>query len=77
MSTEAAQEVTARGAYADYFGGLALDYSYTAYIYNYYARYVASANSATEQSWYLTASNYAYYAYLYSYYAYIYSAYGM
>lgn len=77
MSTEAAQGVTARGAWADYFGGLALDLSYTAYIYNYYARYVAASNSATEQNWYLVASNQAYYAYIYSYYAYLYSSWGM
>lgn len=77
MSHEAAQEVTARGVYADYYGGLALDYAYTAYIYSYYARYVAAPNSATEQNWYMTAMNNAYAAYIHSYYAYLYSAWGM
>lgn len=77
MSNEAAQEVTAKGYYANYFGSLALDASYTAYIYNYYARYYAASNSANEQNWYLAAMNNGYNAYIYSYYAYVYSYYGM
>lgn len=77
MAPEAANAVTARGAYADYYGYYAVENAYSAYIYAYYARYYAAANSTTEQNWYYTAHQYAYYAYLYSYYAYYYSFYRM
>ncbi len=76
MSPEAANEVTAKGYWADYYGYYAMDAAYTAYVYAYYARYYAAANSSTEQSWYYTAMLNAYNAYIYSYYAYLYSYYG-
>jgi hypothetical protein len=76
MSPEAANAVTAKGYWADYYGWYAMDAAYTAYVYAYYARYYAASNSGTEQSWYYTAMVNAYNAYIYSYYAYFYSYYG-
>ncbi len=66
ISLEATRDVTARGYWADYYGGLAVTFAYNAYIYSYYARYFAVSNSTNEQSWYGTASLNAYYAYLYA-----------
>lgn len=77
LSPEAARDITARGAWANYYGGLAVSYSYTAYVFAYYARYFAVSNSAQEQSWYGTAAWHAYYAYIYATWAQSYSAWGM
>ena len=69
MSVDAARDITARGFWADFYGGLAVTFAYNAYIYGYYARYFAVSNSANEQAWYWAATNNAYYAYLYFFYA--------
>jgi len=74
LSIEAARDITARGYWADQFGAAAVNLAYTAYVYAYYARYFAVSNSATEASWYMTASNNAYWAYVYAYWASIYSS---
>ena len=76
LSIEAARDITARGFWADQFGAEAVNLAYTAYIFAYYARYFAVANSATEASWYMTAASNAYSAYIYAYYASIYSSLG-
>jgi lipocalin len=76
MSQAASRDITARGALANHYGSAAVTHAYVAYIYAFYARNYAVSNSATEQSWYMTASNNAYYAYIYAYYASIYSASG-
>lgn len=77
ISNMAARDIMARGYWADFYGSAAVNHSYNAYIFSFYARYYASSNSATEQSWYATASINAYYAYVYSYYAGYYSSLGM
>lgn len=77
LSIEASRDITARGAWADYFGNLAISYAYSAYIYAFYARYYGGSNTATEKAWYDTATSHAYHAYIYSWYASIYSAAGM
>ena len=77
ISRSAARDITARGALADHYGSAAITHAYVAYIYAFYARNYAGSNSATEQSWYNTASLNAYYAYIYAHYAAIYSAAGM
>lgn len=77
LSQSAARDITARGALADYYGSAAVTHAYVAYIYAFYARNYAVSNSATEQSWYNTASQNAYYASVYAYYAATYSAAGM
>lgn len=66
MSTAAAQAVTAKGFWADYFGTLAVNSAYTAYIFAYYARFIAASDSPTAQNWYLSAMNNSYNAYIYS-----------
>jgi hypothetical protein len=66
ISQEAARDITARGELANYFGGLAVSYAYTAYIFAFYARYYSVSNSVQEQSWYGAAAYYAYYAYIFS-----------
>lgn len=76
LSVAASRDITARGALANHFGSAAVSHAYTAYIYAFYARNYAVSNSATEQSWYMTASNNAYYAYIYAYNAWHYSASG-
>lgn len=76
MTGAAAAQVTAKGYYADYYGSLGVDYAYQSYLNAYYGLYYAASNSASEQSYYSTASTYAYYAYIYTYYAYYYSVYG-
>ena len=76
LSGAAAAQVTAKGYYADYYGTLAYENAYNAYLYSYYGLYYSSPNSATEQSYYSTASSYAYNAYIYAYYASYYSASG-
>lgn len=77
LSQSVARDIMARGALADHFGSAAVTHAYVAYIYAFYARNYAVSNSATEQSWYNTASLNAYYAYIYAYYAAVYSAAGM
>lgn len=77
ISQEAARDITARGELANYFGGLAVSFSYSAYVFAFYARYYSVSNSAQEQSWYGAAAWYAYYAHLYSAWAAAYSAAGM
>jgi hypothetical protein len=66
LSQDAARDITARGDLANHFGGLAVSYAYTAYVFAFYARHYAPSNSALEQSWYGAAAYYAYWAYLYS-----------
>lgn len=46
ISPEAARDITARGYWADYYGGLSVTFAYTAYIYSFYARNYAVTNSA-------------------------------
>ncbi|UPY36158.1 hypothetical protein [Sediminicoccus sp. KRV36] len=77
LSLEASRDITARGATADYYGGLAVSYSYTAYVYSFYGRYYAGSNTPSEKSWYETAAFYAYYAYIFSHHAAYYSGIGM
>lgn len=77
LSHEAARDITARGDWANYYGGLAVSFAYSSYIFAYYARYFAVSNSAQEQNWYAVASNHAYYAYLFAAWAQAYSAAGM
>ncbi len=77
LSVEAAQDITARGFWADHFGAIAVSLSYNAYIYAYYARYFAGSNTANETNWYWAASNNAYWAYIHAYYAAVYSAAGI
>lgn len=77
MSDAASRDISARGYWANYYGSAAISNAYNAYIYAFYARNYATANSATEQSWYATAHQAAYNAYAYSYLAYYYSTLGM
>lgn len=77
ISQEAARDITARGDLANYFGGLAVSFSYSAYVFAFYARYYSASGSWQEQSWYTAAAWYAYYAHLYSAWAAAYSAAGM
>ena len=77
LSLEETRNVTARGDYANYYGGLAVTNAYYSYVYSYYARYYAASNSAAEIGWYYNSMQYAYNAYIFSYYAYYYSANGM
>ena len=76
MSSEAADQVTAKGYYSDLYGQYAVENAYYAYLYSWYARYYFAANSTTSTNYYYYAHQNAYYAYLYSYYAYVYSYYG-
>jgi hypothetical protein len=76
MSTDAARNVTARGALANYYGYYGNQYAYNAYYYSYYARYVNPANSSAETNNYYYAYYYAYYATQNLYNAYYYSYYG-
>lgn len=76
LSNADAQNVTARGYYANLYGSYGIDYAYYSYLYGYYGRYYSAANSSTEQAYYYYASNYASYASQYFYYAYYYSYYG-
>lgn len=77
LSPDAARDITARGDWANYYGGLAVTYSYSAYVFAYYARHFAVSNSAQEQNWYATAASHAYYAYLFATWAYNNSAAGL
>lgn len=77
LSLDASRDITARGAWADYFGNLAISNAYSAYIYSFYARYYGGSNTATEKAWYDAASLHAYHAYIYSLYASAYSAAGI
>lgn len=77
ISQEAARDITARGIWADYYGGISATFAYTAYIYAFYARNYAVSNSATEQAWYGTAAANAYNAYIYASWAQYYSSIGM
>lgn len=77
ISQEAARDITARGELANYFGGLAVSFSYSAYVFAFYARYYSASGSWMEQSYYTAAAWYAYYAHLYSAWAAAYSAAGM
>ena len=77
LTDAASSDISARGAYADYFGSAAISMGYTGYIYAFYARNYAVSNSATEQAWYSTATTHFYYAYVFFYYALVYSQAGM
>lgn len=77
MSPEAARDITARGAWANYYGGIAVNYAYTAYVFAYYARYYSVSNSSQEQNWYASSAWYSYYAWVYATWAQSYSAAGM
>jgi len=77
LSSDAARDITARGFWADHHGALAVNLAYNAYIYAYYARFFAVSNSATEASWYMSASNNAYWAYINAYWASVYSTWGI
>lgn len=77
MSIDASRDITARGAWADYFGNLVISFAYSAYIYAFYARYYGGSNTPTEKAWYDAAGLYAYHAYIYSLYASAYSAAGI
>lgn len=77
LSSEAARDIMARGELANYYGNLAISYSYTAYIYAFYARYYAGSNTWNEKHWYEIATHFAYHAYIMSWHAAYYSSLGM
>ncbi len=77
ISPEAARDITARGAWADHYGGQAVSFAYQAYIFAYYARFFAGANSSNEQAWYGAAAWYSYHAFLFATWAQSYSQLGM
>lgn len=64
LSTDAAKKVTAKGAYANYYGYYAMTYLYDAYYYQYLAYYYNGAYGVYATYYANLGSNYAFAAYV-------------
>lgn len=64
LTTDGAKHVTAKGALANYYGSLALNNLYYAYLYQYYAYYYNGSYGYYATQYALNGAAYAYTAYV-------------